>query len=257
MPLRRTFEAKQFEATPYKHIHADLREVLPETAGCWTIEKELSLNASGTVRTTPKLPASGGTFTGTAESMELQTGETADYFGSTGGLEVIYDRFQTTLGMSWEEATAVLRTLYALEQDGFTHTVPELSLSDAEYARRNLIPGETTFALDGRTFRVSKLEPDIGRVELQDVTFANAVGFPIFRVEPISVIRQHLEQKPEPAQPGFTTEPVTVYPGDKNHLPYDVVVQTLRTNESEPPTSAAEPEKLWMKCWTNTPFLSK
>ena len=117
------------------------------------------------------------------------------------------------------------------------------SLSDAEYARHNLIPGETTFALDGRTFRVSKLEPDIGRVELQDVTFANAVGFPIFRVEPISVIRQHLEQKPEPAQPGFTTEPVTVYPGDKNHLPYDVVIQTLRTNEPEPPTPAAEPEK--------------
>ena len=78
-------------------------------------------------------------------------------------------------------------------------------LSDAEYARHNLIPGETTFALDGRTFRVSKLEPDVGRVELQDVTFANAVGFPIFRVEPISVIRQHLEQEPEPPTP--TTEP--------------------------------------------------
>ena len=79
------------------------------------------------------------------------------------------------------------------------------SLSDAEYARHNLIPGETTFALDGRTFRVSKLEPDVGRVELQDVTFANAVGFPIFRVEPISVIRQHLEQKSEP--PTSATEP--------------------------------------------------
>ena len=117
------------------------------------------------------------------------------------------------------------------------------SLSDAEYARHNLIPGETTFALDGRTFRVSKLEPDIGRVELQDVTFANAVGFPIFRVEPISVIRQHLEQKPEPAQPGFTTEPVTVYPGDKNNLPYDVVVERLHIEEPEPPAPAAEPEK--------------
>ena len=59
--------------------------------------------------------------------------------------------------------------------------------------------------MDGRTFRVSKLEPDIGRVELQDVTFANAVGFPIFRVEPISVIRQHLEQESEP--PTSATEP--------------------------------------------------
>ena len=117
------------------------------------------------------------------------------------------------------------------------------SLSDAEYARHNLIPGETTFALDGRTFRVSKLEPDIGRVELQDVTFANAVGFPIFRVEPISVIRQHLEQKPEPAQPSFTTEPVAVYPGEKNHLPYDVVVERLHIEKPEPPAPAAEPEK--------------
>ncbi len=79
-------------------------------------------------------------------------------------------------------------------------------LSDAEYARKNLIPGETTFALDGRTFQVSKLEPDIGRVELQDVTFANAAGFPIFRVEPISVIRQHLEQEPEPPTPAVEPE---------------------------------------------------
>ena len=79
-------------------------------------------------------------------------------------------------------------------------------LSDAEYARQNLIPGETTFALDGRTFQVSKLEPDIDRVELQDVTFANAAGFPIFRVEPISVIRQHLEQEPEPPTPAVEPE---------------------------------------------------
>ena len=201
-------EAKQFEATPYKHIHADLREVLTGNGGLLDDQEKGTLSQRFRDGEDNAQIASylAGTFTGTAESMELQTGETADYFGSTGGLEVnIHDRFQTTLGMSWEEATAVLRTLYALEQDGFTHTVPELSLSDAEYARRNLIPGETTFALDGRTFRVSKLEPDIGRVELQDVTFANAVGFPIFRVEPISVIRQHLEQESEP--PTSATEP--------------------------------------------------
>ena len=202
-------EAKQFEATPSEHIHADLREVLTGNGGLLDDQEKETLSqrfrdGEDNAQISSYLA---GTFTGTAESMELQTGETADYFGSTGGLEVnIHDRFQTTLGMSWEEATAVLRTLYALEQDGFTHTVPELPLSDAEYARRNLIPGETTFALDGRTFRVSKLEPDIGRVELQDVTFANAVGFPIFRVEPISVIRQHLEQEPEPPTPAVEPE---------------------------------------------------
>ena len=53
------------------------------------------------------------------------------------------------------------------------------------------------------------------------------------------------QERPEPAAetPAYHTETVTVYPGDKNHLPYDVVVQTLRTNEPEPPTPAVEPEK--------------
>ena len=49
--------------------------------------------------------------------------------------------------------------------------------------------------------------------------------------------------EPEPEQPVYTVEPVAVYSGDKNHLPYDVVVQTLRTNEPERPAPAAEPEK--------------
>nr|WP_243422874.1 SNF2-related protein [Pseudoflavonifractor phocaeensis] len=40
--------------------------------------------------------------------------------------------------------------------------------------------------------------------------------------------------EPEPEQPAYTVEPVAVYPGDKNNLPYDVVVQTLRANEPEP-----------------------
>ena len=53
------------------------------------------------------------------------------------------------------------------------------------------------------------------------------------------------QEHPEPAAepPAYHAETVAVYPGDKNHLPYDVVVQTLRTNEPEPPAPAAEPEK--------------
>lgn len=53
------------------------------------------------------------------------------------------------------------------------------------------------------------------------------------------------QERPEPAAetPTFHSETVAVYPGDKNNLPYDVVVQTLRTNEPEPPTPAVEPEK--------------
>ena len=52
-------------------------------------------------------------------------------------------------------------------------------------------------------------------------------------------------QMEEPAQtgPAFQTETEAVYPGNKTGLPYDVVVETLRTNEPEPPAPAAEPEK--------------
>ena len=53
------------------------------------------------------------------------------------------------------------------------------------------------------------------------------------------------QEHPEPSVeiPAYHAETVAVYPGDKNHLPYDVVVQTLRTNELEPPAPAIEPEK--------------
>ena len=54
---------------------------------------------------------------------------------------------------------------------------------------------------------------------------------------------QQEHPKPAAERPDYHAETVAVYPGDKNHLPYDVVVQTLRTNEPEPPTPAAEPEK--------------
>ena len=44
------------------------------------------------------------------------------------------------------------------------------------------------------------------------------------------------QERSEPAAetPAYHAETVAVYPGDKNHLPYDVVVQTLRTDEPEP-----------------------
>ena len=50
----------------------------------------------------------------------------------------------------------------------------------------------------------------------------------------------HDVQKPgEPGQPGYTTETVEVYPGEKNNLPYDVVIEKLHFEEPE----KAEPEK--------------
>ena len=85
------------------------------------------------------------------------------------------------------------------------------ALSDAEYARRNLVPGETAFDLDDRRFVVDQVDLDSERVSLRDATFAEATGFPIFRSESIWVIRQYLEQEAAPAKPEkpLTAEDVT------------------------------------------------
>ena len=45
------------------------------------------------------------------------------------------------------------------------------------------------------------------------------------------------QEQPQPAteSPTFHSETMAVYPGDKNHLPYDVVVERLHIEEPEPP----------------------
>ena len=53
------------------------------------------------------------------------------------------------------------------------------------------------------------------------------------------------QERPEPAaeSPTFHSETVAVYPGDKNNLPYDVVVERLHIEEPEPPAPVTESEK--------------
>ena len=111
------------------------------------------------------------------ETMELETGDTADYRTMPKGIELeVLDADEKRLAMlffRWDEVAPLLRGLYARQLDGFG------------------------------------------------------------------------QERPEPAAetPAYHAETMAVYPGDKNHLPYDVVVQTLRTNAPEPPTPAVEPEK--------------
>ena len=111
------------------------------------------------------------------ETMELETGDTADYRTTPEGIELeVLDAEEKRLAMlffRWDEVAPLLRGLYARQLDGFG------------------------------------------------------------------------QERPEPAAetPAYHAETVAVYPGDKNHLPYDVVVQTLRTDEPEPPAPAIEPEK--------------
>ena len=53
------------------------------------------------------------------------------------------------------------------------------------------------------------------------------------------------QEQPQPTteSPTFHSETMAVYPGDKNNLPYDVVVEQLHIEEPEPPAPVTEPEK--------------
>ena len=68
---------------------------------------------------------------------------------------------------------------------------------------RDLLGKEIT--LDGRRFRVEKIDED-GRASLRDLTFEGAVGFPIERVEHISVIRRLMGPAEKTAGPGKGVE---------------------------------------------------
>ena len=101
------------------------------------------------------------------ETMELETGDTADYRTMPEGIELeVLDADEKRLAMlffRWDEVAPLLRGLYARQLDGFGQERPE----------------------------------------------------------------------PSAETPAYHAETVAVYPGDKNHLPYDVIVQTMRTNEPE------------------------
>ena len=123
-------------------------------------------------------------------------------------------------------------------------------ISDEEFAREHLIPGETTFEIDGRTFLVDRVNLQFGSVNFQDITFQNATGFPIFRTEPIAFVRRLVEEQeteaeitseePSPVEPAYTIKTEEYISGEKSGLPYDVVFQTISTREPEPPVPVVE-----------------
>ena len=118
------------------------------------------------------------TYPNIVETMELETGDTADYRTTPNGLELevldAEEKRLAVLSFRWDEVAPLLRGLYARQTDGFDQ---------------------------GHT-------------------------------EPAVEATKSVEQPPVEA-PAYHAETVAVYPGDKNNLPYDVVFQTLRTNEPE------------------------
>ena len=136
------------------------------------------------------------------ETMDLETGDTADYRTIPEGIELeVLDEDEKRLAMlffRWDEVAPLLRGLYARQLDGF------------------------------------------GQEQVEPAVEASAtVEEPAESAKPI--------EEPAAETPAFHSEPVAVYPGEQNQLPYDVVVERLHVDRPAPtppePMPVTEPEE--------------
>ena len=114
---------------------------------------------------------------------------------------------------------------------------------------KDYIPIGMELEIDGRKFVIDGVNFAADEVSLQDVTFQSHIGYPIFRTEHIAFVRSFVEEQQKPLS--YTIQPVEVIPAEQNHLPYDVVIQTLRTEPLEPVVSDPEPAE------TESPAMSE
>ena len=115
---------------------------------------------------------------------------------------------------------------------------PEEAVTDvpetAPVPQREQFPysvGDTVYLEDGKPFIIE-------RIGLFDISLRDpSLLYPVFRAESRESFARLMEQYPQPERaPAYTEETVAVYPGDKNNLPYDVEIRTLRFDEPEPPS---------------------
>ena len=96
--------------------------------------------------------------------------------------------------------------------------------------------GDTVYLEDGKPFIIENI--GLFDISLRDPTLL----YPISRAESRESFARLMERYPQPEQaPTYTEETVAVYPGDKNNLPYDVEIRTLRFDEPEHDPPSAEP----------------
>ena len=181
------------------NVDQDLMEVL--AAGLLTTQDKASI--SGWLRAgesnTRIAQHLSELFADRADTLELLTGDTADFRTSPTGIEVEVlddeEKKLVMLGSSWGEIAPIFRWLYLHEQEGF-YRDPETYLAAEPES-----PAES---------------------------------------EPVAATQQGEKAAETPA---FHSEPVAVYPGEQNHLPYDVVVERLHVDQPEPtPPEPRPPE---------------
>ncbi len=101
----------------------------------------------------------------------------------------------------------------------------------APVPQRELFPysvGDTVYLENGKPYIIES-------VGVFDITLSDPTLFyPISRAESRESFARLMERYPQPEkEPAYTEETVAVYPGDKNNLPYDVEIRTLRFDEPE------------------------
>lgn len=107
---------------------------------------------------------------------------------------------------------------------------------------KEYIPIGMELEIDGRKFVIDSVNYGADEVSLRDVTFQSHTGYPIFRAEHVAFVRSFVEEQQKPLS--YTIQPVEVYAAEENHLPYDVVIQTLHVEQPEQSISAPEPEQM-------------
>ena len=104
--------------------------------------------------------------------------------------------------------------------------------------------GDTVYLENGKPFIIE-------RIGLFDISLRDpSLLYPVFRAESRESFARLMERYPQPEKTAaentavpekepktaYTEETVAVYPADKNNLPYDVEIRTLRFDEPEPPS---------------------
>ena len=109
--------------------------------------------------------------------------------------------------------------------------------------------GDTVYLENGKPYIIENI--GVFDITLSDPT----LFYPISRAESRESFARLMERYPQPEKtaaentavpekepkPAYTEETVAVYPGDKNNLPYDVEIRTLRFDEPEHDPPSAEP----------------
>ena len=237
----------EFLSADPEKVDQDLREVLTSGLFTWQDKEYISRwlrDGEGNTRIAQRLSE---LYSGRVETMDLATGDIADYRTFTTSIEIEVldqeERKLATLAYRWGELTPLLRGLYVQELDGF--------FQDPEgFADRHtpLLEGTPSYQVGDQVTLPAPDHPITGTIDaIEDnsvriYTGPYAWSYDVVGREQFETWLRQDERNAglftpdirETPAPEIISEPVTVYPGDKNGLPYDVVVERLHIDEPEP-----------------------